>query len=121
MFRLGGHGYESLFRLSLCEVGVDVVENVGCVLVWVVACEGLCSVLRCVAGVGEQIVGVLEFARSAWLVHAVTGGDPCQVGSGPGGRSGEEPLGCVVGVPGHRGVRVGVVEPWGYPCIGLWW
>ena len=33
VFRLGGHGYESLFRLSLCEVGVDVVEDVRCV--WV--------------------------------------------------------------------------------------
>ena len=33
LFRLGGHGYESLFRLSLCEVGVDVVEDVG--RVWV--------------------------------------------------------------------------------------
>ena len=33
VFRLGGHCYESLFQLSLCEVGVDVVEDVGCV--WV--------------------------------------------------------------------------------------
>ena len=31
VFRLGGQGYESLLRLSLCEVGVDVVEDVGCV------------------------------------------------------------------------------------------
>ena len=30
-FALGGQGYESLLRLSLCEVGVDVVEDVGCV------------------------------------------------------------------------------------------
>ena len=33
VFRLGGHGYESLLRLSLCEVGVYVVRDVGCV--WV--------------------------------------------------------------------------------------
>ena len=33
VFCFGGHGYESLFWLSLCEVGVDVVEDVGCV--WV--------------------------------------------------------------------------------------
>ena len=32
-FRLRGHGYMSLFWLSLCEVGVDVVEDVGCVSV----------------------------------------------------------------------------------------
>ena len=32
-FTLEGQGYESLLRLSLCEVGVDVVEDVGCV--WV--------------------------------------------------------------------------------------
>ena len=31
VLRLGGQGYESLLRLSLCEVGVDVVEDVGCV------------------------------------------------------------------------------------------
>ena len=31
--RLGGRGYESLFWLSLCEVGVDVVEDIGCVRV----------------------------------------------------------------------------------------
>ena len=31
VFRLGGQGYESLLRLSLCEVGVDVVEDVSCV------------------------------------------------------------------------------------------
>ena len=75
------------------------------------ACEASCSVLRCVAGVVERIVGVLVLARSAWFVHAVTDGDPCRVGAGPGGRSGEEPLGCVVGVPRYRGVRVGAVEP----------
>ena len=44
VFRLGGHGYESLFWLSLCEVGVDVVQDVGCVRVKVAACEGLCPV-----------------------------------------------------------------------------
>ena len=38
--------------------------------------------LRCVAGVVEWIVGVLVFARSAWLVHAVTDGDPCGSGRG---------------------------------------
>ena len=121
VFRLGGHGYESLFRLSLCEVGVDVVEDVGCVWVQVVACEGLLSVLRCVAEVVGRIVGVVVLARSAWFVHAVTDGDPCRVGAGPGWRSGEEPLVFVVGVPRHHGVRVGAVEPWGYPCVGLWW
>ena len=68
--------------LSLCEVGVDVVEDVGCVQVKVAACEGLCPVLRCVAGVVERIVGVLVLARSAWFVHAVTDGNPCRVGAG---------------------------------------
>ena len=77
--------------------------------------------LRCVAGVVERMVGVLVLAGSAWFVHAVTEGDPCRVGAGPGGRSGEEPLGCVFGVPHYGGVRVGAVEPWGYPCVGLWW
>ena len=38
--------------------------------------------LRCVAGVVEQIVGVLVLARSAWLIHAVTDGDPCRVRAG---------------------------------------
>ena len=78
--RAGRHGYESLFRLSLCEVGVDVVEDVGCVRVYVVACEGLCSMFRCVAAVVERIVGVLALARSAWFVHAVTDCDSCRVG-----------------------------------------
>ena len=77
--------------------------------------------LRCVAGVVGRIVGVLVLARSACFVHAVTDGDPCQVGAGPGGCSGEEPFGRVVGVPRYRGVCVGAVEPWGYPCVGLWW
>ena len=77
--------------------------------------------LRCVAGVVEQILGVLVLARSAWFVHAVTDGDPCRVGAGPGGCSGEEPLGRMVRVPSYRGVGVGAVEPWGYPCVGLWW
>ena len=119
MFRLGGHGYESLFWLSLCEVGVDVVEDAGRVLVKVVAFEGLCSVFRCVAGVVERIVGVLVLARSAWFVHAVTRGYSCWVGAGPGGRCGEQPLGFVVGVPRHRGICIGTVEPWGYTCVGL--
>ena len=57
------------------------------------ACDGLCSVLRCVAGVVERIVGVLVLACSAWLVHAVTDGDPCRVGAGPCGCSAEEPFG----------------------------
>ena len=99
MMCLACRGYESLFWLSLCEVGVDVVEDVECVWVKVAACEGLCSVLRCVAGLVERIVGVLLLARSAWFVHAVTNGDPCRFGAGPGGRCGEQPLGCVVGVP----------------------
>ena len=85
------------------------------------ACEGLCSVLRCVAGVVERIVGVVVLACSAWFVHAVTNGDPCRVGAGPGGCSGEELFWCVVGVPRYRGVRFGAVEPWGYRCVGLWW
>ena len=71
--------------------------------------------LRCVAGVVEPIVGVLLLARSAWFVHAVADGDPFWVGAGPGGPCGEEPLGCVVGVPRYHGVRVGAVEPLGYP------
>ena len=121
MFRLGGHGYESLFWLSLCEVGVDVVEDAGGVRVKVLACQGLCSVFRCVTRVVERIRGVLVLARSAWFVHAVTDGDSCWVGAGPGGRRGEVPLGFVVGVPRHRGVGIGAVEPWGYPCVGLWW
>ena len=41
-FCAGGHGYESLFWLSLCEVGVDVVEDVRIGQAQVVACEGLC-------------------------------------------------------------------------------
>ena len=69
----------------------------------------------CVAGVVERIVGVLVLARSAWFVHAVTDGNPCRVGAGPGGRCGEEPSGCVVGVPRYGGVCVGAVEPWGHP------
>ena len=97
------------------------MEDVGRVRVKVAACEGLCSVLRCVAGVVVRVVGVLVLARSAWFVHAVTNGDSCRVGAGPGGRCGEQPLGCVVGVPRHRGVRFGAVEPWGYPCVRLWW
>ena len=40
-FRAGGHGYESLFYLSWCEVGLDVVEDVACVRVQVWGCEGL--------------------------------------------------------------------------------
>ena len=116
-FALGGHGYESLFSLSLCEVGVDVVEDAGGVRVKVAACEDLCSVFRCVAGVVERIVGVLVLARSAWFVHR----DACWVGAGPGGRCSEQPLGFVVGVPRHRGAHIGAVEPWGYQCVGLWW
>ena len=77
--------------------------------------------LRCVAGVVERIVGVLVLACSAWFLHAVTDGDPCRVEAGPGGCSGEEPFRRVVGVPLYRGVGVGAVEPWGYPCVGLWW
>ena len=77
--------------------------------------------LRYVAGVVERIVGVLVLARSAWFIHAVTDGDPCRVGAGPGQRSGEEPCARVVGVPRYRGVRIGAVEPRGYPCVGLWW
>ena len=121
MFRLGGHGYESLFWLFLCEVGGDVVDDVDCVQIRVAACEGLCLVLRCVAGVVERIVGVLLLACSAWFVHAVEDGDPCRVGAGPRGRCGEPPLRCVVGVPSHRVVCFGAVEPWGYPRVGLWW
>ena len=41
-FRAGGHGYDSLFLLSLCEVGVDVVEDVVCVRAQASACEGFC-------------------------------------------------------------------------------
>ena len=97
------------------------MEDVGSVRVKVAACGGLCLVLRCVAGVVERIVGVLVLARPARFVHAVTVGDPCRVRAGPGGRCGEQPLGCVVGVPRHRGVCVSAVEPWGYPCVDLWW
>ena len=120
-FSLEGQGYESLFLLSLSKVGVDVVEDVGRVWVTVAACEGLCSVLRCVAAVVERIVAVLVLACSALFVHAVMDGNPCRVGAGLGGRCVEQPLGCVVGVPRHRGVRVCAVQPWGYPCVGLWW
>ena len=77
--------------------------------------------LRCVAGVVERIVGVLVLARSAWFVHAVTDGDPCRVGAGPGRCSGEEPFGRMVGVPRYFGVGVGAGEPWAYPCVGLSW
>ena len=79
--------------------------------------------VRCsgVAGVVERIAGVLVLARSARFAHAVTDGDPCRVGAGPGGCRGEEPFGRVVRVPRYRGVGVGAVEPWGYPCVSLWW
>ena len=77
--------------------------------------------LRCVARGVERIVGVLVLALSAWFVHAVTDANPCRVGAGPGGCSGEEPFGRVVGVSRYHGVGVGAVEPWGYPCVGLWW
>ena len=87
----------------------------------VAAFEACCSVFPCVAGVVERIVGVLVLACSVWFVHAVTDRDSCWVGAGPGGRFGEQPLGFVVGVPRHRGVHIGAVEPWGYPCVGLWW
>ena len=40
-FRAGGHNYESFFLLSLCEVGVHAVEDVGRVRVQVSAREGL--------------------------------------------------------------------------------
>ena len=107
--------------VSLCEVGVDVVQDAGRVRVNVAACEGLYSVFRCVAGVEEQIVGVLVLARSAWFVHTVTDCDSCRVMAGRGGPCGEQPSRCVVGVARHHGVRVGAVEPWGYPFVGLWW
>ena len=84
------------------------MEDVGRVRVKVAACDGLCLLFRCVAGVVERIVGVLVLARSASSVHAVTDGDSCRVGPGPGGRSGEEPLGFLVRVIRHRGVRIGV-------------
>ena len=78
-----------MFWLSMCGVTVDVVEDVGFVRVWVVACVGLCSVFRCVAGVVERIVRVLVLARSAWFVHAVTDSDSCRAGAGPHGRCGQ--------------------------------
>ena len=65
------------------------MEDVGRVQVRVAACQGLCSVFRCVAGVVERIVGVVVLARSARLVHAVTHGDSCRVGAGPGRRCGK--------------------------------
>ena len=65
------------------------MEDVGRVRAKVAACEGLCSVFRCVAGVVERIVGVFVLARSAWFVHAVTDGNSCRVGPGPLGRCGE--------------------------------
>ena len=65
------------------------MEDVGRVRVKVAACEGSCSVLRCVAGVVERIVGVLMLACFAWFVHAVPNGDSCWVGAGPGGRCSE--------------------------------
>ena len=80
--RVGGRGYESLFRLSLCEVGVDVVEDVGRVRIGVAAFEGFCPVIWCVAGVVERIVEVLVLACSAWFVHAVMDCDSCWVGAG---------------------------------------
>ena len=119
MFRFGGLGYESLFWLSLCEVGVDVLEDAGRVRVKVAACEGWYSVFWCVAGVVERLVGVLVLAFSAWFVHAVTDGDSWWVGARQGGRCVEQPLGFVFGVPRHRWVFIGAVEPWGYPCVGL--
>ena len=96
------------------------MEDVGCVRVKVAECESLCSVLRCVAGVVERIVGVLVLVCSAWFLYDVTDGDTCRVRAGPGGCCGEQPLGCVVGVTRYHGVRVGAVEQCGYPCVGLW-
>ena len=88
-FRTAGHGYESLFLLPSCEVGVDVVEDVGRVRVQASAREGLCHVFECVARVVEWIVGVFAFARSAWFVHAVAVFDPSGFGAGPDGCCGE--------------------------------
>ena len=77
--------------------------------------------LRCVVGVLERIVGVLVLARSAWFVHAVTDGYRCRVGAEPGGCSGEEPFGCVVGVPRYHGVGA-IRLPMRRPVVvgGLW-
>ena len=83
---MGRHGYESLFRLSLCEVGVDVVEDVGRVGVKVAAYEDLCLVFRCVAGVVERIVGLFVLAHCAWFVDPATDCDSCLVWAGPGWR-----------------------------------
>ena len=97
------------------------MEDPGRVRVKVAACEGLCSAFWCVAGVGKRIVGVLVLARSAWFVHAVTEGESCWFGAGPGGRCGEQPLGFVVVITHHCGIRIGAVEPLGQSCVGLWW
>ena len=76
--------------------------------------------LRCVAGVVEWIVGVLVLARSAWLVHAVTDGDPCRVGAGACGVVVKSHLGAWSGFHATVGL-VSVRWNMGYPCVGLWW
>ena len=51
--RAGEYGDDSLLMLSLCELGVNVVEDVGRVQVQVVAREGLCPLFWYVARVVE--------------------------------------------------------------------
>ena len=90
MMRFTGEpGYESLFLLSLCEVGVDVVEDLGRVPVQAPAREDFCQVFERVARVVEWIVGVFVFARFVWFVHAVADCDPGGVEAGLGGCCGE--------------------------------
>ena len=108
-FRAGEYSYESFLLLSLCEVVVDVVEDVGRVRVQVSAREGLRLVLCRVASLVQWIVGVFVFARFAWFVHAVADGDPSGVGAGPRRCRGEQPL----------GVRVlGPMLRWGWCWCG---
>ena len=97
------------------------MEDVGRVRVQLLAPEGLCLVLWCVARVVEWVVGVFVFARSAWLVHAVGDCDPGEVGAGPSGCCGEQPLGLLRLVPCYGRVGVVAEEPGGHPRVGSQW
>ena len=97
------------------------MEDVGLVGVQVSACEGLCSVFWRVARVLEAVVGVFVLARSPRFLRAVAECDSWGVGAGPDGRCDERPLGLVVRVPRHCGVRVAAVKPRSHPCVDLWW
>ena len=65
---LGAHGYESLFRLSLCEVGVDAVEDAGRVLGKIFAMR---SVQFCHIGEHLSHLSILTFGLTKYVVVGV--------------------------------------------------